>query len=168
MSGEESEPRAVGTAGPGSGSPAPLTQEQVNQLAAGRTPREVASLLGTHPGFVKAEGGIAPMARKPAPFTRAQVEAQLAGRLSVEEIAGVLDRLGLPALGDLLPRQPKTRAPITVSNEELMEAANGVTPKAVARRLPTRVGGEDLPTPDPPRGRPTDVPAIPGIDVGQA
>ena len=108
------------------------------------------------------------MARKPAPFTQAQVEAQLAGRLSVEEIAAVLDRLGLPDLGDLLPQKPKTRAPVNLSSEELMETAKGVTPKAVARRLPTRVGGEDLPLPDPPRGRPPDVPPRPGIAVAGA
>lgn len=173
MSGEEPEPRAVGGAGPGNGFPAPLTQEHVNQLAAGRTPPEVASLLGNHPGFVKAEGGIEARARKPAPFTQAQVEAQLAGQLKVEEIAAILDRLGVPSLGDLglpslgniLPGGPQKRAPIELSDKELLEAARGATPEAVAQRLPTQVGGEDLPLPDPPLGRPTAMPPIPGIDI---
>ena len=168
MSGEEAEARAVAGAGPGRGFPAQLTQEQVDQLAAGRTSDEMASLLGNHPGFVKAAGGIEPIARKPAPFTQAQVEAQLAGRLNVEEIAGVLNRLGLPSLGGILPGGPKKRGPVEISPEELLETAKGVTPDAVARRLPSRVGGEDLALPNPPVGRPADLPPIPEIATGDA
>lgn len=145
-------------AGPAGGAPAPLTQEQVEALIAGRTPPEVASLLESHPGFVRVDTTVEAAGARPAPLTPQQVEHMVAGTLGGDDVADILQGGSLPTIEGMIPAGEAKRAPVELSAEELAEAARGATPEAVLARLPDEVGGEILSLPDLPLSRPSESP----------
>ncbi|MDQ3915769.1 MAG: hypothetical protein M3323_10660 [Actinomycetota bacterium] len=115
------------------GTPAPLTQEQVDALVKGVAIPDLETLLASHPGFVKPPD-LGPLAgAAPVPLDGDLLAELTAGTLSDEELAKLFPSQAGEAHGEV--PEPTGQAPVPLTLEELKEAAAGTTPAKLAGLL---------------------------------